>query len=97
MKSLIIGKKKINYVNQQGKQVEGYKVFVNSNNKTVNGLVASSYYIPKSKKDLYVCVENMDFSDSVYIVCDLDFDVDLENQKATLAGIVEHEIRKWEA
>ena len=95
MKTLIVGKKLIDYVNKNGKKVEGYKVYCNSLGKGVDGFVASSYYISKSNKKLYEIVDKLSYSDNTYDIVDLFFIVDIESQTPVLDDIKWLESVRW--
>ena len=96
MKTLIIGKKLIDYVNKNGKKVEGYKIFCASFSKGVEGLASGAYYIPKSNKKLYDMVSSMSYVDSTYDIVELSFVVDMETQTPILDDINWCDSRKWE-
>ena len=96
MKTLITGKKIIDYINKNGKKVEGYKIFCASVSKKVEGFSTGSYYIPKSNKKLYDIVSNFSYIDGTYDIVDLSFSIDMENQIPILDDIRWIDSRKWE-
>lgn len=96
MKALITGKKLIDYVNKNGKKVEGYKIFCLSFSKGLEGLASGSYYISKSNKYLYDIVNNFSYVDGTYDVVELSFSMDIESQISVLDDIKWIESRKWD-
>lgn len=96
MKTLITGKKLIDYINKNGKKVEGYKIYCLALSDSVEGFVSASYYIPKSNKKLYDIVNNLSFVDGTYDIVDLLFVIDMETQTPKLCDILYFNSRKWE-
>ena len=96
MQTLITGKKLIDYVNKNGKKVEGYKIFCLSFSKGVEGFASGAYYIPKSNKKLYDIVNNLSYIDNTYDIVEMSFSVDIESQTSVLDDIHWCESRKWE-
>lgn len=96
MKAFITGKKIIDYVNKNGKKVEGYKIFCLSCGKGVEGIASGSYYIPKANKKLYDIVNNFSYADGTFDIVDMSFSVDIDNQISVLDDIHWYESRKWD-
>ena len=87
MNAYLIGKQKINYTNKEGKQVEGYKLHINYQDQYTEGLACNAYYVGKNQIEVYSIVDKMTFSDARKYLVDLDFNINLDTNKAYLNTI----------